>query len=128
MNFICIHLKSLLNTFFSYKFINWLRLYFSVTTNIIITNAQVRFVDLDKTTVVSPDDINLPRSVPKKWTNNRRLDKLTFTLGAIYKVNATIPKFGKYEEDGTNFSHFVTNFSYGIISGTIQAHFKRGKL
>ncbi|OPL33283.1 hypothetical protein AM593_05274, partial [Mytilus galloprovincialis] len=66
------------------------------TIAIEINNALVRLVDLDETTVVSPDNINFPRSVPKKWTNNAFLDKLTFSVGATYKVTAIIPSFGNY--------------------------------
>lgn len=108
-------------------FFNCLSLYFSVTIAIKINNALVRLVDLDETTVVSPDDINFPRSVPKKWTNNAFLDKLTFSVGATYKVTAIIPSFGNYVKSGIFFSHYVTNFAYGITLGTMNALFKRGK-
>lgn len=108
-------------------------MYFSVTIEINITDAEVRLADIRDTTVVSPDNINFPRSVPKKWTNKQHLNTLSFSLGAIYKVYATIPEFGKYEvksegKEDKPLSHFVTKFAYGIILGTMRALFKRGKI
>lgn len=104
--------------------------YFPVTIPITITDAHVQFVDIDHSTVSSPEDVNKPKSVPKKWTNLRNLTTLEFNVSSIYKVSATIPEFGNYNVtvNGTEeaFSHFVTNFSYGIIGGTIRALFKRG--
>lgn len=67
--------------------------------------------------------------MPKKWTNKQHLNTLSFSLGAIYKVYATIPEFGKYEgKENKPLSHFVTKFAYGIILGTMRALFKRGKI
>lgn len=107
-------------------------MYFSVTIEINITDAHVRLTD-DITTVATPDNISSPKSVPKKWTNERLLNKLIFSLGAIYKVYAPIPEFGKYEvksegRENETLSHFVTKFAYGIILGTMRALFKRGKI
>lgn len=88
----------------------------------------MRFVDTDETTVTSPEDINSPRAVPKKWTNNVLLQKFEFSLGATYDVSGDIPKFKNYTDPLTNesLSHFVVDFAYGIITGKMKAIFVRG--
>lgn len=88
----------------------------------------MRFIDTDETTVTSPEDINSPRSVPKKWTNNVLLQKFEFSLGATYDVTGVIPKFGEYNDTNESLSHFVIDFAYGIIAGKMKAIFVRGKL
>lgn len=81
--------------------------------------------------------MNKPNSVPKKWTNLKELSILEFNVTSIYKVPGTIPKFGSYnvtkigKDNKTvteEFHHFVTNFSYGIIGGTMRALYKPGEL
>lgn len=56
---------------------------------------------------------------------------LEFSLGSTYDMPGTIPNFGKHNviENGKEeeLSHFVTNFAYGIILGTMRALFKRGE-
>lgn len=88
----------------------------------------MRFVDTDETTVTSPEDINSPRAVPKKWTNNVLLQKFEFSLGATYDVSGDIPMFKNYTDPHTNesLSHFVIDFAYGIITGKMKAIFVRG--
>ncbi|OPL33516.1 hypothetical protein AM593_01544, partial [Mytilus galloprovincialis] len=103
-----------------------------ITQAIDILHAQVKFMDAENTTVSSPEDVNSPRNVPKKWTNNLHLKTMEFSLGAIYKALGDIPKFGEYTEtikgEDKTLSHFVTEFKYGIIAGEMKAILIRDKI
>ncbi|XP_076086955.1 uncharacterized protein LOC143057529 [Mytilus galloprovincialis] len=94
-----------------------------ITKAIDVLHAQVIFMDAENTTVSSPENVNSPRNVPKKWTNNRQLNTMEFSLGAIYNATGNIPKFGEHTDtiNGKILTHYVTEFKYGIISGGMKA-------
>lgn len=72
--------------------------------------------------VETPIDPNDPIPRETKWTNHIMINRAYLEVTAVFKVNDTPPA-----PDQTGRNHFITEFKYGVLAGTMKLTLVRGR-